>query len=99
MTFHFPPHITNAAALRHSIIEFCILSEPPRQRLMGAHHINWGPQPTFFLPALWAGVKRELLDTVKAKKLAYYGHGLDEQHQDVDRTLRVRVNQNERRQK
>ena len=70
-------------------------------------------------------VKRELLDTVKARKLAYYGHtmrkqgsclekeimqetnarrtkarkathGLDGQHQDVDRTLRGRVNQNDR---
>jgi len=69
--------------------------------------------------------KRELLDTVKARKLAYYGHtmrkqgsclekeynarnnarcvqvmktshGLDGQHQDVDRTLRGRVNQNVR---
>ena len=85
-----------------------------------------------------AVVKRELLDTVKARKLAYYGHtmrkqgsylekefsvfsspgsiyisvyarnnarctkarkathGLDGQHQDVDRTLRGRVNQNDR---
>ena len=71
-----------------------------------------------------AGVKRELLDTVKARKLAYYGHtmrkqvsclekrdntrnarctkarkathGLDGQHQDVGRTLRGRVNQNDR---
>jgi len=73
-----------------------------------------------------AGVKRELLDTVKARKLAYYGHtmrkqvsclekeimqgtmpgtctqarkarhGLDGQHQDVDRTLRGRVNKNDR---
>ena len=72
-----------------------------------------------------AGVKRELLDTVKARKLAYYGHtmrkqgsclekeiiqrnstrctqarkathGLDGQHQDVDRTLCGRVNQNDR---
>ena len=67
------------------------------------------------------GVKRELLDTVKARKLAYDGHtmrkqgernnamnnarctqarktthGLDGQHQDVDRTLRGRVNQNDR---
>jgi len=70
-----------------------------------------------------AGVKRELLDTVKARKLPYYGHttrkqrelpgerddarnnarctqarktthGLDEQHQDVDRTVRGRVSQN-----
>jgi len=65
-----------------------------------------------------AGAKRELLDTVKARKLAYYGHtmrkqgnclerenarnnarctqarkathGLDGQHQHVDRTLRGR---------
>jgi len=72
-----------------------------------------------------AGVKRELLDTVRTRKLAYYGHtmkktrelpgerdnarnnarctqvrkathGLDGQHQDVDRTLRGRVNQNGR---
>jgi len=74
-----------------------------------------------------SGVKRELLDTVKARKLAYYGHttrkqgsclgkeigpnarnnarctqarkathGLDGQHQDVDRTPRGRVNQNDR---
>ena len=65
------------------------------------------------------GVKRGLLDTVKARKLAYYGHtmrkrgsrlkkeimlgtqtskathGLDGQ-QDVDETLRGRVNQNDR---
>ena len=68
--------------------------------------------------------KKELLDTVKARKLAYYGHtmrkqgsclekdnatnnvtcmqarkathGLDGQRQDVDRTARGRVSQNER---
>ena len=67
---------------------------------------------------------RELLDTVKARKLAYYGHtmrkqgsclekeimqgtirctqarkathGPDGQHQDVDRTIHGRVNQNDR---
>ena len=71
-----------------------------------------------------AGGKRELLDTVKERKLAYYGHtmkkqgsclerdnarkicqvtqamktthGLDGQHQDVDRTLRGRVDHNDR---
>ena len=72
-----------------------------------------------------AGVKRELLDTVQARKLAYYGrtmrkqgsclekeimqvnnarcmqarkatHGLDGQHQDVDRNPRGRVSQNDR---
>ena len=74
-----------------------------------------------------AAVKRELLDAVKARKLAYYGHtirkqesclekdnaknnarcmqarktthGLDGQHQYVDRTNRGRVNQNERGQR
>jgi len=53
------------------------------------------------------GVKKELLDTVKARKLAYYGHtmrkqdktthGEDGQHQYVDRTPRGRVNQNDKR--
>jgi len=71
--------------------------------------------------------KEELLDTVKARKLVYYGHsmgkqgscmerdnarnnvrctqarktshGLDEQHQYVDRTLRGRVSQNDRGQR
>ena len=75
-----------------------------------------------------AGAKRELLDTIKARKLSYYGHtmrkqasylekrdnarnnarctqarktthGLDGQHQDVDRTLRGSVNQNDRGQR
>ena len=65
-----------------------------------------------------AGVKRELLDTVKVRKLAHHEetrelpgergtrnnarctqarkatHGLDGQHQDVNRTLRGRVSQN-----
>jgi len=68
-----------------------------------------------------AGVKRELIDTVKARKLAYYGHTMrkqgscleieimqgtmpgeednDGQHQDVDRTFRGRINQNDRGQR
>jgi len=73
-----------------------------------------------------AAVKRELLDTVKARKLAYYDHtmmkqgsclekevmhnarctqarkathGLDGQHQDVDKTPRGRVNQNDKGQR
>jgi len=74
-----------------------------------------------------AGVKRELLDTVKARKLAYCDHtmrkqgsclerdnarnnarctqatkttrGLDGQHQDVDRTARGSVSQNDRGQR
>jgi len=72
-----------------------------------------------------AGVKKELLDTVKARKLAYWSrhreeirelpeernnarnnarctqarkttHGLDKEHQDVDRALCGRDNQNDR---
>jgi len=74
-----------------------------------------------------AGVKRELLDTVKARKLAYYGHTMrkqgsclekvntreqcqvhageedhpwqDGKHQYMDRTPRIRVNQNDRGQR
>jgi len=74
-----------------------------------------------------AGVKRELLDTVKARKLAYYSHtmrkqgscvekeiickkqcqvqageedhGLGGHNQDVDRTARERVNENDRGQR
>ena len=80
---------------------------------------SWTTEKTNVCVLNKAGVKRELLDTVKARKLAYYGytmrkqgsclekeimcmkarkttHGLDGQHQDVDRTLRGRVNQNDR---
>ena len=75
-----------------------------------------------------AAVKRELLDTVKARKLAYYDHairkktelpgerdnarnnarctkarktthGLDGQHQNVDKTPRGRVSQTDRGQR
>jgi len=74
-----------------------------------------------------AGVKRELLDTVKARKLAYYGHtmrkqgsclvkenardngrctqarkithGMVGQHQNMDKTPRGGVSQNNRGQR
>jgi len=68
-----------------------------------------------------AGVKREVTDTVRARKHGHTmrkqgscldkqimqgtmqarkaTHGLDGQHQDVDRTLRGRVNQNDRGQR
>jgi len=84
--------------------------------------VSWTAKKTNELVLNKAGVKRELLHTVKARKLAYYGHtmkkqgscldnarnnarctkarkathGLDGQHQDVDRTLHGRVNQNDR---
>ena len=88
--------------------------------------VSWTAKKTNECVLNKARVKRELLDTVKARKLAYYGHttrkqgsclekeimharnnarctkarkathGLDGQHQDVDRTLRGRVNQNDR---
>jgi len=85
--------------------------------------VSWTAKKTNEWVLNKAGVKRELLDTVKAGKLAYCGytmrkqgnclkkqckeqcqvhvgkkttHGLDRQHQDVDRTLCGRVNQNDR---
>ena len=87
--------------------------------------VSWTAKKTSEWVLNKAGVKKELLDTVKARKLAYYGHtmrkqesclekeimqgtvarcmkarkathGLDGQHQDVDRTLHGRVNQNDR---
>jgi len=87
--------------------------------------VSWTAKETNKWVLNKAGVKRELLDTVKARKLAYYGHtmrkqgsclekkdnarnnarctkarktthGLDGQHQDVDRTVRGKVNQNDR---
>jgi len=87
--------------------------------------VSWRAKKTNEWVLNKAGVKRELLDTVKARKLAYYGHimrkqgncagernnarnnarctqarktthGLDRQHQVVDRTLCGIVNQNDR---
>jgi len=85
--------------------------------------VSWTAKKTNEKVLNKAGVNRELLDTIKARKLAYYGHtmrkqgsclekeegtipgtrrrgrprtGLDGRHQDVDRTLRGRVNQNDR---
>jgi len=52
-----------------------------------------------------AEVKRKLLDTVKARKLAYYGHTMRKQrsfkgqHRDMHRTPRRRVSQNDRGQR
>jgi len=81
--------------------------------------VSWTAKKTNEWVLNKAGVKRELLDTVKARKLAYGGHtvrkqgnclekevmqgtmpgarsthGLDRQHQDVDRTPCGRVNHN-----
>ena len=86
--------------------------------------VSWTAKKTNEWVLNKAGVNRELLDTVKARTLAYYGHtmrkqgnclekehaknnarctqarktthGLDRQHQVVDRTLSGRVNQNDR---
>ena len=86
--------------------------------------VSWTAKKTNEWVLNKAGVKKELLDTVKARKLAYYGqtvrkqgsclekeivqetmpgarrrgrtHGLDGQHQDVHRTSRGRVSQNDR---
>jgi len=86
--------------------------------------VSWTAKKTNELVLNNTGVKRELLVTVKASKLAYYGHtrelpgerdnaknnarctqakkathGLDGQHQDMDRTPRRRVNQNDKGQR
>ena len=88
--------------------------------------VSWTAKKTNEWVLNKAGVMRELLDTVKARKLAYYGHTmrkqgsclekqimqgtmpgarrrgrprLDGQHQDMDRTPRGRVNQNDRGQR
>jgi len=88
--------------------------------------VSWTAKKTNEWGLNKAGVKRELLDTVNTRKLAYYGHtmrkqvccncgerdnarnnarctqakkathGLDGQQQDVDRTVRGRVSQNDR---
>ena len=64
--------------------------------------VSWTAKKTNERVLNKAGVKRELLDTVKARNNARCTqtrkatHGLDGQHQDVDRTLRGRVNQNDR---
>ena len=84
--------------------------------------VSWTAKKTNKWVLNKAGVKREQLDTIKARKLAYYGHtirkqgsclekeldnarctqarktthGLDGQHQYVDRTPSGRVNQNDR---
>ena len=88
--------------------------------------VSWTAKKTNEWVLNKAGVKRELLDNVKARKLAYYDHtmrkqgnclkkeimqgtmpgavctqarktthGLDRQHQVVDRTLCGRVNQSD----
>ena len=87
--------------------------------------VSWTAKKTNEWVLNKAGVKRELLDTVKARKLAYYGHTMRKQGSclekvimqgtmpgarrrgrprmawmdNVYRTLRGRVNQNERGQK
>ena len=65
--------------------------------------VSWTAKKTNEWVLKEAGVKRELLDTVKARKLAHYSHtmrkqgsSLDGQHQDMDRNLRGTVNQNDR---
>ena len=84
--------------------------------------VSWTAKKTNEWVLNKAGVKRELFDSVKARKLqSYHGqtrklpgernnarnnarctqarkttHGLDRQHQVVDRTLCGRVNQNDR---
>jgi len=100
---------------------------PEMKGLRKILRVSWTAKKTNEWVLNNAGVKRELLDTIKARKLAYYGHtirkqrsclekdnarnnarctqarktthGLGGQHQYVDRTVRERVNQNDRGQR
>ena len=100
------------------------------KRLRKILHVLWTAKKTNEWILNKAGVKRELLDTVKARKLAYYGHttrkqgnclekeimqgtmpsarrrgrprsthGMDRQHQDVERIPCGRVSQSDRGQR
>jgi len=95
---------------------------PEMKGLRKILRVSWTARKTNEWVRNKAEVEGELLDTVKARKLAYYGytmrkqgsclekeimqgtrqytqarkttHGLDGQHQDVDRTARGRASQN-----
>ena len=95
------------------------------KRLRRTLRVSWTAKKTNEWVLNKARINRDLLDTVKARKLAYYGHttrkqgklpgerdnarnntrctqarktthGLDGQHQDLDRTPCGRVSQNDR---
>jgi len=69
--------------------------------------VSWTAEKTNEWVLNTAGATQELLDFVKARKLAYCGHitrkqtmyGLDKQHQHVDQTYCGGINENDKRQR
>jgi len=53
----------------------------PQKGLRKILRVSWTAKKTNEWVVNKAGVKRELLDTVKARKLAYYGHTMRKQCQ------------------
>ena len=51
--------------------------------------VSWTAKKTNEWVLNKAGVKRELLDTVKAGKLAYYGHTMRKQNQPIEKDNRI----------
>jgi len=67
------------------LLEFCILYQ--NVNLLWSHH-----EETRELP----GERDNARNNARCTQARKTTHGLDGQHQDVDRTLRGRVNQNDR---
>ena len=57
------------------------------KRLRKILRISWTAKKTNELVLNKAGVKRELLDTVKARKLAYYGHTIRKQGSCLEKEI------------
>ena len=49
--------------------------------------VTWTAKKTYEWVLNKAGVKRELLDTVKARKLAYYGHTMRKQGSCLEKEI------------
>jgi len=49
--------------------------------------VSWSAKKTKEWVLNKAGVKRELLDSVKARKLAYYGHSMRKQESCLEREI------------
>ena len=50
-------------------------------------HVSWTAKKTNEWVLNKAGVKRELIDTVKARKLAYYGHTMRKQGNCLEKEI------------
>ena len=50
-------------------------------------HVSWTAKKTNEWVVNKAGVKRELLDTVKARKLVYYGHTMSKQGNCLEKEI------------